>query len=84
MTFDLNLRDQSSLDRPLRAPGVSIVVPMYNEQASVDELLQDGVSGRVAAPGKSLSGGEKARRCCCQTPQKSLARLGQKFGRRAL
>ncbi len=39
MTFEQNMRDQASLDRPLRAPGVSIVVPMYNEQSSVDELL---------------------------------------------
>jgi glycosyltransferase involved in cell wall biosynthesis len=40
MTFESNRRDHLVLDRPLRAPGVSVVVPMYNEEASVDELLQ--------------------------------------------
>jgi len=39
MTFEQNARDQSSLGRPLRAPGVSVVIPFFNEQSSVDELL---------------------------------------------
>ncbi|TAK99978.1 MAG: glycosyltransferase [Rhodospirillaceae bacterium] len=39
MTFEHTMREQSSLDRPLRAAGVSVVIPMFNEQASVDELL---------------------------------------------
>lgn len=39
MTFEQNMRDPASHDRLLRAPGVSVVVPMYNEQSSVDELL---------------------------------------------
>jgi len=39
MTFEHTMRDQPSLDRPLRAAGVSVVIPMFNEESSVDDLL---------------------------------------------
>src|SRR5690349_5634583 len=39
MTFDQKTRSYRSPDRPLRAPGVSVIVPLFNEESSVDELL---------------------------------------------
>ena len=39
MTFEPDLRVQASPDRPARAPGVSVVIPFFNEERSVDELL---------------------------------------------
>lgn len=39
MTFEPDIRAQVSPDRPARAPGVSVVIPFFNEERSVDELL---------------------------------------------
>lgn len=39
MTFEPEVRVQALAERPLRTPGVSVVIPFYNEERSVDELL---------------------------------------------
>ncbi len=39
MTFDQPAYDAASHDRPVRASGISVIVPCYNEYDSIDELL---------------------------------------------